>query len=119
MDKEKNELFCSLCNYTAKNNTNWFKHLETEKHKRKGMKKETFCKKCPYTTTSHWNIKIHDLYIHSTIEERKACKYYCDVCDTVFLCPAYHNKHMNGKVHMNKLKVKESLEEINKIKNEL
>ncbi len=24
MDKEKKTLFCSLCNYTAANNVNWF-----------------------------------------------------------------------------------------------
>ena len=58
---------------------------------------------CSYTSTSHWNIKIH-----STIEKRKEC-------DSVFLCSAYYNKHMSGKVHMNKVKVKESLEELKNI----
>jgi hypothetical protein len=117
MDKEKLELYCSFCKYTAANNVNWFKHLETEKHKRLGKKKDTTCNMCPYTSTSHWNIKIHKLYIHSTIDERKACKYYCNTCDSVFLCSAYYNKHMSGKVHMNKVKVKESLEELEKLKN--
>jgi hypothetical protein len=119
MDKEKDKLYCSFCNYTAKNNTNWFKHIETAKHHRMGQKKETSCKKCLYTSTSHWNIKIHNLYIHSTIEERKATKYYCETCDNVFLCSAYYNKHMQGKLHMNKIKVKESLEQIKKLENKI
>ena len=55
-----------------------------------GQKKSTSCDKCFYTSTSHWNIKIHNLYIHSTIEERKATKYYCETCDNVFLCSVYY-----------------------------
>ena len=107
------QLFCHYCNYSAKNNSNWFKHLETAKHKRKGLKKETFCRKCSYKSTSHWNIKIHDLYMHSTIEERKQAKYYCEICDNIFLCSAYYNKHMIGIIHLNKVKVRQSLIELN------
>jgi hypothetical protein len=108
------QLYCHFCDYTAKNNSNWFKHLATEKHKRKGLRKETFCQKCTYTSTSHWNIKIHNLYIHSTIDERKQSKYYCEDCDNIFLCSAYYNKHMIGIVHLNKVRVKQSLVELNK-----
>jgi hypothetical protein len=50
---------------------------------------------------SHWNLKYHNLTNHSTIEERKLQKYYCNDCDQVFFCSLYMQKHMNGKIHKN------------------
>jgi ABC-type cobalamin/Fe3+-siderophores transport system ATPase subunit len=52
------------------------------------------------------NKEINDF----TPEERAKQKYYCSLCDVVFFCKAYQDKHLNGKVHMNKIKIQESLE---------
>ena len=44
---------------------------------------------------------MHNLSAHSTKEERSKQKYYCDICDNVFFCSAYYNKHIAGKRHKN------------------
>jgi hypothetical protein len=46
---------------------------------------------------------MHNLSSHTTKEERSKQKYYCDICDNVFFCSAYYNKHINGKRHKNML----------------
>ena len=51
----------------------------TEKHKRNGNKKEILCNKCDYSGLTHWNLKLHKLSQHSTIEDRKNSKYYCKI----------------------------------------
>ena len=109
MDDNK-ELHCNLCNYKTKLTADWMKHIKSQKHQRNGEKKTTKCDICEYESNTHWNIKIHKLKIHSTPEERAKQKYYCSLCDVVFFCKAYQDKHLNGKVHMNKIKIQESLE---------
>jgi len=106
------EINCILCNYKTTSNVDWLKHIETQKHKRNGMKKSTKCDQCNYESTSHWNIKLHKLYVHATIEEKKKHKYYCEICDVLFLCPAYQKKHNEGKLHNNRILIKKSLEDI-------
>jgi len=59
------------------------------------------CAKCEYASKNHWNVKMHNLSAHSTKEERSKQKYYCDICDNVFFCSAYYNKHIAGKRHKN------------------
>ena len=59
------------------------------------------CKNCEYIANNHWNLKMHNLSSHTTKEERSKQKYYCDICDNVFFCSAYYNKHINGKRHKN------------------
>jgi hypothetical protein len=46
---------------------------------------------------------MHNLSSHTTKEERSKQKYYCNICDNVFFCSAYYNKHINGKRHKNML----------------
>jgi hypothetical protein len=72
------------------------------KHLRNGKKKISICNICKYESVSHWNLKLHILSQHSTLDERKAHKYYCECCDLVFFCETYMNKHLNGKVHKNR-----------------
>jgi hypothetical protein len=112
MEKTNKEYFCYLCNYKTIRCSDWCKHINSQKHKRGGEKKTTKCDLCDYESSSHWNISNHKLSCHSTLEERKLQKYYCDICDVVFFCNAYMKKHFEGKYHKNK-------ELANKYENEL
>jgi len=114
--KEKKEFNCHLCNYKTNSISDWFKHCETNKHKRNGNKLPTKCDKCDYTTSNHWNLKLHNLAKHSTVEERKQQKYYCDTCDLVLFCPQYLEKHNNGRNHKNMVRAMQLQEDINNIK---
>jgi hypothetical protein len=118
MEKNEKELFCKLCNYKTNKNTQWLKHIETEKHKRNGEKKPTKCDECEYVTNTHWNVKAHKLQVHATPEERAKQKYYCNLCDLVFFCSAYKTKHDTGRNHLVKVRVQESLNQTDKIYNE-
>ena len=112
MEKTNKEYYCYLCNYKTFRCSDWCKHINSQKHKRGGEKKTTKCDLCDYESLSHWNINNHKLSCHSTLEERKLQKYYCDICDVVFFCNAYMKKHFEGKYHKNK-------ELANKYENEL
>jgi len=96
---KKKEFYCYLCEYKTSVNNDWIKHINSNKHNRDGKPKTTKCDKCNYDAFSHWNLKQHILTQHSTLEERKNSKYYCEVCDLVFFCSAYKNKHDEGKKH--------------------
>ncbi len=98
----KNEYYCHFCDYKTTSCTNWLKHVKTQKHKRNGKPKISKCDICEYETSSHWNLKLHKLTQHSTKEQRESQKYYCKICDVVFFCSSYMNKHINGKCHKNK-----------------
>jgi uncharacterized C2H2 Zn-finger protein len=120
MENTKNSLIeCKLCNFTTNSNKNWLKHINTEKHKRNGDKKKTKCEICDHECISHWNLKIHHITNHATLEERKKYKYYCKDCDTILFCKAYYDKHINGIKHNLKIKVNESLEQLEKQYEEL
>jgi hypothetical protein len=99
--ENKKRFNCELCNYNTHKPSDWIKHIETEKHKRDGNKKTRTCNICHMDFFSHWNLKYHNLTTHSTVEERKQQKYYCNDCDQVFFCNLYMQKHMNGKIHKN------------------
>jgi hypothetical protein len=113
MEENTKELFCKSCNYKTTKNTFWLKHLETDKHKRYGEKKSKKCDICDYESNTHWNIKAHKVLVHATREERQQQKYYCSLCDVVFFCKAYQDKHNAGRNHNVKVKVQESLNNFN------
>jgi hypothetical protein len=117
MSSNNNELYCECCNYKTNRNYDWLKHIKSQKHQRNGEKKITKCDLCEYTSISTWNIKIHKLQIHATSEERSKEKYYCGLCDYVFFCKQYLDKHTSGKHHQTKLKIQQSLQELNYKKN--
>ena len=58
--------------------------MKTQKHLRNEKPKSSKCSMCNYEISSHWNLKLHILSQHSTIEERMTHKYYCKTCDFVF-----------------------------------
>jgi hypothetical protein len=119
MENNIEEFYCHLCNFRTKNITNWFRHNETNKHKRNGNLLPKDCSLCDYKATNHWNLKMHHASVHSTLEERQNYKYYCNTCDLVFFCEAYYNKHNEGIRHKNILKAIELQLKINGIvKNE-
>ena len=57
------------------------------------------CEHCNYKANTKWNIKLHYLTNHSTIDERKTYKYYCATCDVVLLCDKYYNIHLESSKH--------------------
>ena len=57
------------------------------------------CEKCNYKANTNWNVKLHYLTNHSTIEERKTYKYYCEICDIVLLCEKYYISHCESIKH--------------------
>lgn len=95
---------CEPCNYTATRPSEWFIHIESEKHKRNGQAKTTVCDICNIIFKTHWIQKMHKLKIHATEEERAKMKYYCKECDLVFFSKLYLDKHINGKIHKNLVK---------------
>jgi hypothetical protein len=68
---KKNEFNCHFCDYKTSNCSFWLKHLKTQKHLREGKTKTSKCETCGYESHIHWNLKLHTLSQHSTIEERK------------------------------------------------
>lgn len=99
---KKNEFNCHFCDYKTSNCSFWLKHLKTQKHLREGKTKSSKCETCGYESHIHWNLKLHTLSQHSTIEERKNHKFYCETCDFIFFCKTYMEKHINGKIHKNR-----------------
>ena len=99
--ENKKTFECSLCKYSTIKPSDWIKHANSEKHKRKGEKKSKKCEACDMEFFSHWNLKQHILVTHSTKEERSKQKYYCNDCDQIFFCRQYMKKHMEGKKHKN------------------
>jgi hypothetical protein len=107
--------YCDTCKHGSNSNSDYLKHIKSKKHERGGLKPKK-CLICNFEYFNHWNLKQHHLTQHSTIEERKKQKYYCDICDTVFFCKLYMDRHMKGKKHNNTI---ECNNEINKINNNL
>jgi hypothetical protein len=105
---ENKKYICNDCNYYTNFPSEWLKHINCAKHKRNGEKKATKCNICDYETSSHWNLKIHALSQHASIEEKKQHKYYCENCDQVFFCKLYYDKHIISKKHNNILKIHET-----------
>jgi hypothetical protein len=101
-EEVKEGYYCYLCEYTTEKNSDWLKHQNTKRHLRNGKPKTTTCSICEFSTSTHWNLKLHILSHHSTKEERQKYKYYCEVCDLVFFCSTYKNKHISGKFHKNR-----------------
>ena len=112
MDNTKLKRFkhtCEPCNFTATRPCEWLLHIKSEKHLRNGKPKTHKCTfhGCDHKTTIHWNMKMHIMTMHSTIEERIKMKYYCKICDTVFFSPLYLDKHNMGIKHKNMIKINE------------
>jgi len=100
-NKKKKEFFCHLCNYKTHNCNEWIKHNECKKHKRNGELLPKDCSICGYKGYTHWNLKMHMITNHSTLEERKTQRFYCSICDVVFFSQSYNDKHYAGKRHKN------------------
>ena len=75
-------------------------------------KKPINCANCNYIGLTHWNLKMHYMAIHSTIEERNNCKYYCKDCDKVLFCSTYMKTHNNGIQHKNMIIAKQLEKEL-------
>ena len=99
-ENDKYKYYCNLCDHGSNSNSDFLKHTKSKKHERGGLKQK-ICLICNHECFNHWNLKQHILTQHSTIEERRKQKYYCDICDTVFFSKLYMETHMKGKKHNN------------------
>ena len=106
------EFYCKHCDYTTCKPSDWLKHIDTQKHKRFGKKKEHSCNECEYKCKTSWNMTLHTLTQHSSKEERSKHIHYCSDCDTVFFTLSSKTAHMNGIKHKNYVK---AIDELNKI----
>lgn len=61
------------------------RHYKSKLHERNGKAKTTKCDEYDYSLITHWLIKKHKIAHHSIVEERQKQKYYCSICDVVFL----------------------------------
>ena len=98
---EEDPLFCVCCNYKAKFQSEFNKHIKSQKHLRQGKHKDHKCDKCDYTATTHWNLKMHIVLKHYTTEEKNELKYYCKLCDNVTFSKLYYDNHINSTSHKN------------------
>lgn len=125
MDQKENKklnLFCDICNFQADRPSEFIRHIETNRHKRNGIKlKEKIfrCDKCDKVLANNFTYKIHMIQIHGSLEDKLKQRYYCKVCDTVFISKLYMDKHNNGKKHNNTVKSIEVLKQIKQQKENL
>ena len=98
-----NLLYCSCCNYKAKFQSEFNKHLKSQKHGRNGKPKDIKCDICNYIATTNWNLKIHTVIKHYTLEQKKELKYYCQLCDSVVFSKLYYDNHLNSTFHKNNI----------------
>ena len=115
MDNKLYKYNCECCKLYTSSTSIWLKHLGSAKHKRNGQPAFHKCVLCDFETKTAWNFKLHNLSQHSTKEERRKSKYYCDICDKVFFSPLYHDSHMKGIKHKNLVLLNEYNNNLNKV----
>ena len=96
-------LYCTCCDYKAKFQSEFNKHIKSQKHLRQGKKKDYKCESCDYTATTHWNLKMHMVLKHYTLEQKKELKYYCNMCDNITFSKLYYDNHINSTSHKNNI----------------
>jgi hypothetical protein len=109
MEDNKN-LCCEKCSYTANSPSELLRHLNSKKHLRGGVRVnelEYVCNLCDYKTNRPYDIKIHNIRLHSTSDEKKTtCPYYCEICDVGFFAKLFNDKHFKSKFHKNMVEVR-------------
>jgi hypothetical protein len=114
MSISNSDLYCKLCDYSARSVSDWYIHISSNKHKRDGKKVSTECTMCSITFSNHWLVKKHYINHHATKEVRNKQKYYCSLCDIVFFAKKYHDNHFKGNRHKNHINIEESIKQVNK-----
>ena len=96
---------CQCCKFVAADRSKWLKHLESEKHKRNGKKKDNYkCNLCSYTCPNNYNFNVHYVLVHASPEERKQkAKFYCEICNFGFFCKLYYDTHIKSIKHVDKV----------------
>jgi hypothetical protein len=112
---ENKKYSCIFCNYFTNFPSDWIKHTNSAKHQRQGKNKTHVCELCEYEAKSKWNMKLHNLAIHTPKEDREKMKYYCEVCDKVFFSKLYKDNHMKGIKHSNVIKALELVGQMNNL----
>ncbi len=105
---------CDYCKFDAHSPTEWIKHVETDKHKRKGAKlsDNLICDKCGLVSMNTFNHYVHSILVHGTPDDRRTkAKFYCEECDIGFFCKLYYDKHVLSKKHSNMIKYNKLINE--------
>jgi len=111
----KPNLFCEICKFQAVRPAEFIRHVESNKHKRNGVKiKDTIykCVKCDKILANHFSYKIHQIQMHASLEEKQKQRYYCEICYVVYISKLYMDNHLIGIRHNNMLKSIKYLEDI-------
>jgi hypothetical protein len=108
---------CECCNFKALTRTKFEVHLKSEKHKRRGRSKIEYyiCESCGYWCMHKYNLNIHKVVCHGTIEEKKQALFYCEYCNKAFYCNLFYQNHIGSGIHK-KMVIRYQLIENNKFK---
>lgn len=93
---------CDTCDYSCKYEYEYNKHLKSNKHIRNGKPIEYNCTSCEYKGLNKWNLTMHQATKHYTKEQKKAMKYYCEMCNTICFSKLYYNNHVSSVSHKSK-----------------
>ncbi len=107
------DLYCAKCDFRAPRVCEFIRHCKSSKHQRNGEKKPIICNICNKQVSSHFILKSHILINHSSIDDKKKHKYYCETCDTIVTTQHKLDIHNETKVHKNKILAIELLKDCN------
>lgn len=109
---------CECCNLKVVTRNKWELHLKSQKHARNGKSKaENYvCETCGYWCLHIYNLNIHKIVRHGTIEQKKKAPFYCEHCNRSFFRNLYYDRHLNSDAHKKIIK-KILLIENNQFKN--
>jgi len=107
------EYYCEICDYKCYYNCHLEQHMNSNKHKNGGIRKQrpdkqldTKCPHCPFEIKNSSNMLTHILTKHSTPEERKEkFKHYCEKCDFGTFTEILFNRHEETQKHNSKIGV--------------
>ena len=78
---------CSLCKYSTEINSNYHKHLKTQKHRKRVLENENMF----YKNTKIYNLTKNDQkMVNKTIQK----KYQCENCNKFYTSKAHLNRHI-------------------------
>lgn len=102
---------CVICNFKTNYVSVWEKHINTEKHRKTGVKRKVRrdkkignairCQYCEYTHQNKTSLRSHILNNHANKDDRKkGFKYYCEVCNVGTFSNLRYKEHLQSRNHV-------------------